>query len=403
MMKRSETSGGKTGRKGGPLRIGMIGLGDISSVYVNHLKEAGTVQVLGCASRGLDKAKAKAAEHGIERAYESADALIADEDIDLILNLTTPMAHYEINKKALKAGKHVYTEKPLAATFEEAKELYNLAQEKGLRLGSAPDTFFGSRLQTYRRLIDEGELGQVLGFGAYVVSHGHEWHHPSPDFFYREGAGPLLDIGPYYVTALLSLLGPVKRVAGRSNRVEGAREIPWGPGKGRSIAVDVDTTVTALLEFENGAIGNLVASFDVWDSNLPRMEIYGTKGTLCMDEADPVSGPNLFGGKVLMRSRENYRWKGPERPDSVADWKEVDDGRPFGSISHEKNSRGIGLVDMAMAIDEGRPHRASAEMALHSMEVMEGILVSAREGRFIDMTTTFKKPDAVPKDFLKVE
>lgn len=304
------------------LRVGVIGIGDISNVYLNNLKKYDAVEVVACASRGLEKAQRKAAEHGIPKAYASGMELIADPDIDIILNLTTPQAHYEYNLAALKAGKHVYTEKPLAMTFEQGRELVSLAKEKGLLIGCAPDTFLGGRLQNIRELIDSGRLGRITGGGAWFVGHGHEFHHPAPAFFYQPGAGPLYDMGPYYVTALLSLLGPVKRVCAMATKAGETRTVPSGPSKGQVLPVDVDTHINAILEFVCGAQVTLTCSFDVWDSELPRMEIYGTEGTVLIDEKDPISGPNLFGGDTLMRTPDQYRWADAERrPENVnAPW-----------------------------------------------------------------------------------
>lgn len=382
------------------IQIGVVGIGDISDVYINNLKSFNAINILACASRGLEKAKAKAEKSGIERPYGSVDELIHDNDIDIILNLTPPLSHFKINKAALLACKHVYTEKPLAITFNEAKELVELARERELRIGSAPDTFFGSRLQTFRDIMDKGEIGKVTGFGAYVAYRGPQTFHPNPYFFYKKGAGPLLDIGPYYVIALLSLLGPVKSVSAMSNKLAEQRVVEAGPAKGSVLDIEMDTHIVANLKFEGGAVGTLVMSFDVWDSNLPRMEIYGSKGTLCMAEPDPVAGPNLFGGEVLLRTKDNYRWFSLERPEDMPEWKRVEVDRPFNSTRHDKNSRGIGLVDMVYAMQNGRFHRASAGMALHGIEVMESILVSAKENRFIDMTTTFDRPAVVEKDYL---
>ena len=210
-------------------QIGVIGLGDISAVYLNNLKLYDNVALLACAARHLEKAEAAAQRYGIPRAYANAAELLADPDVDIVLNLTLPEAHGPINLAALQAGKHVYTEKPLAATLPEAAAIMQEAEARGLYVGCAPDTFLGGRLQACRALIDDGTIGEVFGVGAYVVSHGHEWHHPNPDFFYQPGAGPLLDIGPYYVTALLSLLGPVKTCSALSTRAFDTRTIESSP------------------------------------------------------------------------------------------------------------------------------------------------------------------------------
>jgi len=377
------------------LRVGVIGIGDISNVYLNNLKNyPDVVEVVACASRGLEKAQRKAAEHNIPKAYASADELIAAPDIAIVLNLTIPEVHARYNLAALNAGKHVYSEKPLAATFAEGKAIMDLAKEKGLYVGCAPDTFLGGRLQTCRKLIDDGTLGEIKGASAFVVSHGHEWHHPNPNFFYQPGAGPLLDIGPYYMTALLSLLGPVKSICAMSNRAYDTRTIQTEPLKGQTVDVNTDTHITACLEFEDGAVVTLITSFDVWDSELPKMEFYGTKGAICLNDIDPCDGPNLFGGDILLRTEDNYRWIGMPRDEKCTgrEWVTVSIEHAFNSTSHQKNSRGVGLVDMAYAIAGNRPARASGDMALHSLEVMEGILTSAKEKKFVIPTTAFNRP-----------
>ena len=379
--------------------VGVIGIGDISDVYIRNLQNYPIVKVLACAGRSLDKARAKALQHGIARFYANASELIADPDIDIVLNLTLPAAHAEINLAALRAGKHVYTEKPLAATLEEGRVILALARERGLMVASAPDTFLGARLQTCRQLIDEGVIGDLTAASAFVVSHGHEWFHPGPEFFYQPGGGPLLDIGPYYVTALLSLLGPVKRCSAMAKKTFATRTIESEPQKGKTFAVEVDTHITGNLEFASGALGTLVASFDVWDSELPRMEIYGTKGTLCLRDIDPVEGPNLFGGAVLLRTAEQYRWKGLPRKDVLPDWIEVPVQHRFAETSHRINSRGIGLVDMAHAITQQRPARASGEMALHSLELMHGLLDSAANGTFYSLQSSCDRPAPLPVNF----
>jgi len=382
-----------------PYKIGVVGIGDISDVYINNLKTYDIVEVVGCAGRDLGKAKERAAAHSLEKAYADGFALITDPDIDIILNLTIPAAHAELNLAALNAGKHVYTEKPLAATFADAASIMTLARERGLYVGCAPDTFLGGRLQTCRKLIDDGTIGDIVGAGAFVVSHGHEWFHPNPDFFYKPGGGPLLDIGPYYMTALLSLLGPVTDCGAMARRTFSERSIESTPRRGEKIAVEVDTHITGSLEFANGAIATLLASFDVWDSELPRLEIYGTRATLCLADIDPVDGPNLFGGTLRMRNVDNYRWKGLPRSNAQAPWTEVPIVHKFNELSHRKNSRGIGLVDMAYAIRDGRKERASGEMALRALDVMECLLRSAKDRCFAKPSTTFERPAPMPTDF----
>lgn len=384
------------------LRIGVVGLGDISHVYLTTLqKYSDYVTLSACASRTLEKAQRKAAEYGIPHAYACAEDLIRQADVDLILNLTTPDMHYPLNKLALECGKHVYTEKPLAGSFAEGRELAELAAERGLRIGCAPDTFLGGRLQTCRDVLDSGTIGDMIGASAFVIYHGGETFHPNPAFFYHKGAGPLMDIGPYYVTALLSLLGPVQTCCAMSKRTFDTRPITSQPRCGETIDVEVDTYTTGLLQFASGAIATTLFSFDVWDSNLPRIELYGTKGTLCIPDIDPLDGPNIFGGDLLLRTPETYRWYNmPRTADDLAkDWTHLPITRPFRSTSHAENSRGVGLIDMVLAILEERPERASGAMALHSLEVMECMLDSAVRGQFRTMTTTFERPAPLPAEF----
>jgi predicted dehydrogenase len=382
-----------------PFNVGVIGIGDISDVYINNLKTYDVVKVVACAGRDLEKARRKADAHGLRKAYATPQALVSDPEIDIVLNLTLPGVHAELTMMALEAGKHVYTEKPLAATFQEGRQVLDFAKGRGLTVCCAPDTFLGGRLQTCRKLIDDGSIGEVTAASAFVVSHGHEWFHTSPDFFYKRGAGPLLDIGPYYVTALVSLLGSAKRCAAMSKRTFGRRIVESEPNKGKAIDVEVDTHVTGSIEFASGAIATLIASFDVWDSELPRMEIYGTKGTICIRDIDPVDGPNLFGGKVLVRDVDSYRWKGLPRREPFPDWSEIPIEHRFNDLSHRRNSRGIGLVDMAYALTAKREARASGVMGLHCLEVMEGLLTSASEQRFYDFQSRCERPAPLPENF----
>ena len=383
--------------------VGILGIGDISDVYIRNLKKYDIVNVVACAGRNLQRAQDKAAAHAIAKAYATPAELVADANVDIILNLTLPAVHAELNIMALEAGKHVYTEKPLAATFKEGEKLLALAQKRGLSVGCAPDTFLGGRLQTCRQLIDEGQIGEVTGASAFVVSHGHEWFHPNPDFFYKLGGGPLLDIGPYYVTALVSLLGAAKRCCAMSKRTFATRVIESRPNKGKTIDVEVDTHISGNIEFANGAIATLIASFDVWDSELPRLEIYGTKGTICIRDIDPVDGPNLFGGPVLLRTVDNYRWKGLPRQIPYSEWTEAPNEHRFNETSHRENSRGIGLVDMAYAIRDRRPERASGAMALHCLEIMESLLASASEGRFYHLKSSCARPEPLSVNFPESE
>lgn len=383
------------------LRVGLIGVGDISNKYVDNLKRyPEIVEIAGCAARNYEKTVRRAQELGIGHVYPSVDALLADPAVDIVLNLTVPEAHAQYNLVALRAGKHVYTEKPLAATFAEGKAIMELAREKGLTVCCAPDTFFGSRIQTMRAQIDAGQIGKVTGGEVSMLCHGWECFHPNVAFYYRPGGGPTLDMGPYYLTALVTLLGPVEAVTAMSSRSSDTRYLPT---TGDTVPVEIDTHVTGVLRFASGAVVSVTFSFDVWDSARPRMELYGTEGVLIMAEPDPNSGPNIFGGDLWMRRKEDFRWDKMPRPAGVNDipFEIVPCDRPFAETGHDRNSRGIGLVDQALAIQDGRTPRADGQMGLHVLEVLEGLVRAAQQETWVRMTTTCERPAAVPNDFLQ--
>ena len=373
--------------------VGLLGCGDICDIYFANCINSEILNMAACASLHEEKARKKALEYGIPKAC-SMDDLINDPQIDIILDLTIPEVHAKFNLAALEAGKHVYSEKPLAATLEDAQKIIALAKAKGLRVGCAPDTFLGGRLQTCRKAIDEGLIGEPTAAAAFVVSPGHEWHHPNPDFFYKPGGGPLLDIGPYYLTALVSLLGPVRRCCGFSKITFPERTIFYGPRSGETMQVEVPTHISGTMEFSNGAIGTIITSFDIWDSQLPRIEIYGTAGTLCIPDLDPIAGPNLFGGPVLIKAKETSRWRGMPRKPELQGWDEL-------PVIHKynENSRGLGLSEMAYAIKDGRPHRANDEMAYHVLEIGYALLESAENGQYYHLSSTCSRPEPLPVDF----
>jgi predicted dehydrogenase len=373
--------------------VGLLGCGDICDIYFKNGLRSEILTMAACASLHEEKAHRKAQEYNIPKAC-SIDDLINDPQIDIILNLTVPEVHAKFNLAALEAGKHVYSEKPLAAVPEDGQTIIALAKSKGLIVGCAPDTFLGGRLQTCRKAIDEGLIGEPTAAAAFVVSPGHEWHHPNPEFFYKPGGGPLLDIGPYYLTALVSLLGPVTSCCAFSKTTFPERTVLCGPKSGESIKVEVPTYISGTMEFSTGVIGTITASFDIWDSQLPRIEIYGTAGTLCVPDVDPLEGPNLFGGPVLIKTKETSRWRGVPRKPELQDWDDL-------SVSHKynENSRGLGLSDMAYAIRDGRPHKASGEMAYHVLEIGYALLESAKNRQYYHLSSTCNRPDPLPVDF----
>ena len=367
-------------------RVGLIGTGRISDIYLKNIKGFAGVDITACGSLNMDESRAKAAEYGVPRVM-TPDEIIADPDIDAVLNLTIPAAHAGISIAALEAGKHVYSEKPFVTDLNDGRRILNLAAAKGLKVGNAPDTFFGGRWQTLRKLLDSGVIGEPTGVSAFVPTSGVERHHPNPDFYYAKGGGPLMDLGPYYLAAMVFCLGPISRVAGMGRKRETSRMIENGPRHGQMMPVEVDTHCLSLIEFESGVIGQMMVSFDVWESETPRLEIYGTEGTLCIPDPDPGDGANLFQGPVWVRTRDTARWTKRPRPKAPADW-------AIAENTHGLNldARGVGLAELAVAAREGREPRASGALGLHLCEVMEGMLKSPDLGRFVDIQSTCTRP-----------
>jgi predicted dehydrogenase len=353
-----------------PIRIAVVGCGNISEIYFKNLTRSRAVSLIACADLDVARAQATAAKHKLPKSG-SLEEILHNPEVDLILNLTTPDAHASVALAALEAGKHVYNEKPLALALEDAGQMLELARVKGLRVGGAPDTFLGGGLQTCRELIDAGAIGVPVAATAFMTTPGHERWHPNPAFYYQPGAGPMFDMGPYYLTALISLLGPVRSVAGQARVSFPERTITSQPKHGEKIAVNTPTHVSGLLEFEQGTQGTIITSFDVQGTHLPHLEIYGSEGSLSLPD------PNTFGGPIkLLRRGENT-------------WQDMPITRPF-----TENSRGLGVIDMALGIREQQPHRASGELALHVLEVMYGFLQSSTQQRHIAMQSRCSRPAA---------
>lgn len=357
--------------------VGIIGCGNISAAYLRLAPMFRAIEVKAVADINMEAAKARAEEFGVRA--ETVEGLLAADDVEIIVNLTIPAAHFEVSARVLEAGKHVYSEKPFVLSLEEGAELKRLAEPKGLRIGSAPDTFMGGAHQQARALVDDGTVGRVTSGTAFVMSHGMEHWHPNPDFFFLPGAGPVLDIGPYYVTNLVQLLGPVTRVAALTATPATERTILSEPRKGEKIPVKTPTTIHALLHFANGAVITMCTSWDVWGHGHKPMELYGTEASL------DVPDPNFFGGDLILT-------KANTPAEIVTPW-----DHPFGVANQDTraNYRTAGLADMAQAIDEKRAHRCSMELALHAVEVMTGVLKSGESGAFVEMTTTCERPAAL--------
>ena len=372
-------------------RVGLIGTGRISDIYLKNCKQFDGVEIVACGSLNMDESRAKADAFSIPEVKTPED-IIADPSIDAVLNLTIPTAHASVSMAALSAGKHVYSEKPFVTNLSDGKRVLDLADKMGLVVGNAPDTFFGGRWQTLRKALDQGLIGKPTGVAAFVPTHGVERHHPNPDFYYADGGGPLLDLGPYYLAALVFCLGPITRVGGLARKTFPERMIENGPRYGHMMPVEVDTHCLSLIEFESGAIGQMMVSFDVWESETPRLEIYGTEGTLCIPDPDPGDGANVFEGPVWIRTRETARWTMRPRPKAPDHWAEV-------ANTHGLNfdARGVGLAEMADAARHGRMPRASGALGQHLCEVMQGMLDSAAQGTFVDIHSRCQRPSLLPQ------
>lgn len=350
--------------------IGIVGLGNISAAYLKAAQNFPVLDIRAVADMNPAAAKVRADEFGLKAV--DLDALFADPSIDIILNLTIPKAHVEVGLRAIEAGKHVYSEKPLGIVFSEGKKLVEAARAKGLRVGSAPDTFLGGAHQTARQVIDSGVLGQAVGGTAYFMCPGHERWHPNPAFYYEAGGGPMLDMGPYYITDLVNLLGPISKVLGVSTRLRDTRTITAKERAGEVIPVHVATHVSGTLVFANGAVVQITMSFDVAGHKHVPLEIYGTEGSLI------VPDPNNFGGQVQLLK------KGGE-------WEDVATDQPY----WDGNFRSIGLADMAHAVLANRPHRCNGDLALHVLEVMEAFETSSQTGQAVEITTKAERPEAL--------
>lgn len=356
------------------VRVGIVGIGDISGIYLENLttlfKE--NIEIVGICDLIRSKAENAAQKYEVGKIYEDMYQLFADEQVEIVLNLTRPYEHYGVTKAALLAGKHVYSEKPLGATFEEGKELVEIAAQKQLQIGGAPDTFLGAGLQTCRKLIEDGYIGTPVGASAFMVCRGHETWHPDPEFYYKHGGGPMMDMGPYYITALVNLLGGIKQVSGMAKISFPERKITSSPHNGEIIKVDVPTYITGMMQFESGAVGTIFTTFDAYKAEMPCIEIYGSDGTLS------VPDPNTFGGPIRI-----YR---PSKGEFLE----------FPLVfDYPQNSRGLGLSDMAKAIRTGDQARASSNLTYHVLEVMTGFERSSTAGTHIAIASVFEKTPAM--------
>jgi predicted dehydrogenase len=353
-------------------KIGIIGCGNIAPAYLSAGDRFDILEVVACADLVLERAQARAEEFGLPKAC-TVDELLADPDIEIVVNLTIPQAHAEIALAALQSGKHTYAEKPFAVTREDGQRVLQLAQERGLLVGCAPDTFLGGGSQTCRKLLDDGWIGQPIGCSAYLMCRGHEHWHPDPAFYYQPGGGPLFDMGPYYLTALTNLLGATASVAASATVTFPQRRISSQPRRGETIEVNTPTHVNGILQFASGAIGTITTSFDVWASTHVPIEIYGTEGSLLFPD------PNGFGGGIRVQRYEHEGWLDVPLTHGYAD-----------------PNRGIGVADMAYAIRSGRPHRASGAMAYHVLDIMHALYDAAEQRQYVKVESQVERPAALP-------
>jgi predicted dehydrogenase len=349
-----------------PARVGIVGCGDVTNLYLPGCAPFGSIELAACTDLDAERATALAARGGFKAV--SLEALLADPTIEIVLVLTPPAAHATVSRAAIAAGKHVYTEKPMAATREDAATILSEAATAGVRVGAAPDTFLGGGLQTARALIDAGAIGTPVAASGTVAHLGPEGWHPNPGIFYARGGGPLLDLGPYHVTALVSMLGPIVAVSAVGRGIGSERRIGSGPRAGSTVKAEVPTTVFATIVFESGVIGGLTASFDVVASQAPSLEIHGTAGSLSLGD------PDWFDGAVRNRPLDSEAWE---------DMPLQFDGRV---------GRGIGLAEMIAGIRSGRPHRASGELAFHVLDVLLAIESATRSDRVERVASRCERP-----------
>ena len=358
-------------KKKSKVGIGIIGCGNISQAYFNGAKAFEVLEVVSCADIKMTAARAKAKENGCEA--QTVKQLLANKQVDLVINLTLPAVHAEVSLMALKAGKHVHCEKPLAVHLEDGQAVLDLAKKKGLLVGCAPDTFLGAGLQTCRKLVDDGWIGKVVGGTAFMMSRGPESWHPNPAFFYEVGAGPMFDMGPYYMTALVHLLGPVKRVSAITSRAFEVRTATCEAQFGKLLPVEVPTHCSGSLEFHSGATVSVTISFDVQRHGHSPIELYGTEGSI------KVPDPNTFGGPVEVFTPTTGEWQ----PQALS--------HPYAT-----NMRSIGAADMAYAILGKRKHRASGALAYHVLEVMHAFEKSSESRRHVTIKSKPAQPAAFP-------
>jgi predicted dehydrogenase len=350
-------------------KVGIIGTGNIAPAYVKWCRTFSTIEVVACADVDETRAQAFAREYGLRGL--SVAQLLSDAQIEIVINLTIPKVHAEVSLAILAAGKHVYSEKPLAATREDGQQILTAAETAGLCVGCAPDTVLGGGIQTCRKLIDDGAIGEVVAATGFMGYHGPDGWHPNPYIFFQRGAGPMLDMGPYYLTTLVTLVGGIKKVSSIGHISFPVRTAGHELIRGAEVPVEVPTHMSGTMQFDNGAVGTLTTTFDIWEHKQPIIEIYGSEGTL------RVPDPNTFGGDVELWQTSTKSW------------------RTVPLMFSDNVGRGMGVADMAVAIREGRPHRASGALAYHVLDTMLAFEDSSDRGQHILLTSGVERPAAL--------
>lgn len=382
-------------------RVGIIGCGNISGLYFENLihRYGEEIEVVSCTDIVSERACQSAQKYCVKKAY-SLEEMLSDDDVEIVVNITVPLAHTEISRAALNAGKHVYSEKPLALSLEEAKATIDLAESKGLMIACAPDTFLGSGIQTCRQLLDEGWIGRPIAGTANFAWPGHEIWHPSPEFYYKLGGGPMMDMGPYYLTSLVAMLGSIDKITAMTRRARDTRMITSMPLCGKKIEVDVPTHYAGIVEFKNGAVVNLTMSFDVWNSTLPNMEIYGTRGTLFCPNPDLFSGPvKLLRSESIIDSLVGVDTMSSGLKGNPFDFSGFVKEIPLRYHDPKAKIRGLGVLDMIHAIRQGRKCRISHDLIYHVTEALTAFEKASDGGYVYKMQSDCERPAGMPLDY----
>ena len=374
--------------------VGIIGCGNILETYLRSEKYFNNINFTSCSDINMDLADKIARENNLKAL--TVDELLNDKNTDVVLNITIPQAHYEISKKTLLSGKHVYSEKPMCVKYDEAKELLKLAKDCSLYIGNAPDTFLGGGVQLSRKIIDDGSIGQILTGNFIFAFPGVQDFHPKPESWFQEGGGPVIDMGPYFFTTLVNLLGPVKNIRGRGAKFFDKREYKAGPKKGQTFNVDIPTSYMFNIEFQNKAIVQGFISFDVLNHRRNHMELYGSKGSIV------VPDPNMFGGPVSVSGEFGSEWEDISVEDKpLGKTNIINHSGRSNEASEQANYRGIGLAEMIDAIENNRKHRCNGDLALHVLDIIECAMISSIYKVEVELRTSCQKPEPMHDDFVK--